>query len=58
MKKFEYKTIRLTKIHDFEIEFSKELNKFGAKGWEVVNMSVLDGVESHHLLVLMKREIE
>ncbi len=58
MKKFEYKTIRLTKIHDFETEFSKEINLLGQKGWEVVNMCILEGVESHHLLVLLKRETE
>lgn len=58
MKKFEYKTIRLTKIYDFETEFPKLLNDLGKNGWEAVNMSVLGGVESHHLLVLMKREID
>ena len=64
MKKFEYKSFTFAYMENDSIAGSdiKVLNKLGAQGWEVIDDSSCETVEtswaSRKLVAILKREIE
>jgi hypothetical protein len=60
MKKFEYKTVSITKAGLFKqkVNHDEELNKMGQEGWEIVTVyTPVSAGTSTEISYLFKREI-